>query len=120
MRLNVVGVSSCRFFPLLVADFTSSEEFHSLKKTLRPCTSSHFLSKWICVDLPEPSSPSTAMSRPGKLSSANVFRCIAIVAKGLTVPCASQLVQPDDAGNYFEDRGHNLNQKVLGGSIIHQ
>ena len=27
----------------------------------------------ICVDLPEPSSPSTAMSRPGKPSWANVF-----------------------------------------------
>ena len=31
IRLNVVGVSNSRFLPLLVADFTSSEEFHSLK-----------------------------------------------------------------------------------------
>jgi len=31
MRLKVVGVSSSRFLPLLVADFTSSDEFHSLK-----------------------------------------------------------------------------------------
>src|SRR5829696_5444720 len=73
MRLNVVDVSSWRFFPLLVADFTNSDEFHSLKNTFRPCTSSHFWSRWICVDLPEPSRPSTAMSRPGNLSSENVL-----------------------------------------------
>src|ERR1051326_1795787 len=73
MRLKVVGVRSSRFFPLLVALFTRSEEFHSLKKILSPCSSSHRLRRWIWVDLPDPSSPSTAISRPGKFSSANVF-----------------------------------------------
>jgi hypothetical protein len=52
---------------------TSSEEFHSLKKTFSPCSSSHRFSRYICVDFPDPSNPSTAISRPGNPNSANVF-----------------------------------------------
>jgi hypothetical protein len=45
MRLKVVGESSSRFLPLLVAFLTSVEEFHSLKKTFSPCNSSQRLSR---------------------------------------------------------------------------
>src|SRR5262245_35066895 len=38
-----------------------------------PSSSSQRLSRYIWVDLPDPSSPSTAISRPGNLSSAKVF-----------------------------------------------
>jgi len=69
----VVGVSNWRFLPLLVAVFTSSDEFHSLKNTLSSWSSSQRFSSRIWVDFPEPSNPSTAINRPGKPSSANVF-----------------------------------------------
>src|SRR5579884_3491703 len=81
MRLNVVGVSNSRFLPLLVALLTRSDEFHSLKKTLSPCNSSQRLSRKIWVDLPEPSSPSTAIRRPGKFNSAKVFVMLSIQNK---------------------------------------
>src|SRR2546422_9853825 len=61
---NVVGVKSCRFFPFRVALRTMAEEFHSVKNTLYPSSSSQRLSKYTWVDLPEPSSPSTATSFP--------------------------------------------------------
>src|SRR5512134_2318304 len=65
MREKVVGVSRFCFFPLRVALRTSSEEFHSVKKTLYPESSSHRLRRYTWVDFPDPSSPSTAISFPG-------------------------------------------------------
>ena len=41
MREKVVGVSRFCFFPLRVAFRTIPEEFHSVKKTLYPDSSSH-------------------------------------------------------------------------------
>src|SRR5512139_2643014 len=65
IREKVVGVSRFCFFPLRVALRTSSEEFHSVKKTLYPESSSHRLRRYTWVDFPDPSSPSTAISFPG-------------------------------------------------------
>src|SRR5437764_7548499 len=62
---NVVGVSSRRCLPRLVADFTSGEEFHSVKCSRYPPISSQRFSKYSCVLLPEPSVPSTTISAPG-------------------------------------------------------
>jgi len=42
---NVVGVSNRRCFPRRVADFTSGDEFHSVKCSRYPPISSHRLSK---------------------------------------------------------------------------
>ena len=63
-RLKVVGVSSPFFFPREVISLTVSEEFHSVLKTFRFMCLSHCSRRWSCVDLPEPSTPSTAMRRP--------------------------------------------------------
>src|SRR6202030_1133060 len=52
-------------FPRRVADFTSGEEFHSVKCKRYPPISSQRFSKYNCVLLPEPSVPSTTMSAPG-------------------------------------------------------
>src|ERR1700677_2832670 len=79
MRLKVVGERSSRFFPLLVAFLTSVEEFHSLKKTFNPWSSSQRFRRYIWVDLPEPSSPSTAIKRPGNPNSANVFIALPVL-----------------------------------------
>src|SRR6266436_5262234 len=62
---NVVGVSNRRCFPRRVADFTSGDEFHSVKCSRYPPISSHRLSKYSCVLLPDPSVPSTTINAPG-------------------------------------------------------
>src|SRR6267154_6526791 len=62
---NVVGVSNRRCFPRRVADFTSGDEFHSVKCKRNPPISSQRLSKYSCVLLPDPSVPSTTISAPG-------------------------------------------------------
>src|SRR5260370_7414890 len=64
-RENVVGVSSRRCFPRRVADFTSGDEFHSVKCNRYPPISSQRFSRYSCVLLPEPSVPSTTISAPG-------------------------------------------------------
>ena len=60
----MVGVSSPFFFPLEVISFTTSEEFHSVRKTRRPRLVSHFSRRWSWVVFPDPSIPSPTMSRP--------------------------------------------------------
>src|SRR5258708_4146449 len=62
---NVVGVSNRRCFPRRVADFTSGDEFHSVKCSRYPPISSQRLSKYSCVLFPEPSVPSTTINAPG-------------------------------------------------------
>src|SRR5207302_1106051 len=52
------------FLPRLVVSRTSGDEFHSLKATAMRWERSHWLNKDSCVDLPEPSIPSTTMSLP--------------------------------------------------------
>jgi len=47
------------------AFFTSSEEFHSVKKARKPRAWSQRCSSASWVDFPDPSMPSTMMSRPG-------------------------------------------------------
>src|SRR3954454_23253068 len=64
-RLNVIGVSDFFFLPILVAAFTSAEEFHSVWKTGSPPDLSHFARRASCVVLPDPSMPSTTNSFPG-------------------------------------------------------
>src|SRR5476649_1238462 len=64
-RLNVIGVSAFFFLPVLVAAFTSADEFHSVTKTRCPDALSHLASSPSCVVLPEPSIPSTTNSLPG-------------------------------------------------------
>src|SRR5229473_165219 len=54
-----------RRFPRRVADFTSGDEFHSVKCSRYPPISSHRLSKYSCVLLPDPSVPSTTINAPG-------------------------------------------------------
>jgi hypothetical protein len=65
MRLKEVGVNISFFLPRRVVSLTSGDEFHSLKATAKPRNRSHCESKAICVDLPEPSIPSTTINRPG-------------------------------------------------------
>src|SRR5437762_7956525 len=60
-----MGVSAFFFFPVLVAAFTSADEFHSVTKTRCPSAVSHLASSPSCVVLPEPSMPSTTNSFPG-------------------------------------------------------
>src|SRR6266566_816622 len=62
---NVVGVSNRRCFPRRVADFTSGDEFHSVKCKRNPPISSQRLSKYSWVLLPDPSVPSTTINAPG-------------------------------------------------------
>src|SRR6266851_10530698 len=62
---NVVGVSNRRCLPRRVADFTSGDEFHSVKCSRYPPISNQRLSKYSCVLLPEPSVPSTTINAPG-------------------------------------------------------
>src|SRR5918993_5413970 len=64
-RLKVIGVNEFFFLPVLVAAFTSAEEFHSVTRTGRPAALSHFASSASCVVLPDPSIPSTTNSFPG-------------------------------------------------------
>src|SRR5213083_2108616 len=64
-RLNVIGVSAFFLLPVLVAAFTSADEFHSVTNTRWPSALSHFASSPSCVVLPEPSIPSTTNSLPG-------------------------------------------------------
>ena len=64
IRLNVTGVNMFFFLPRLVVSRTSGEEFHSLNATAMHCDRSHWLSSESCVDLPEPSMPSTTISLP--------------------------------------------------------
>src|ERR1041385_6901188 len=68
MRLNVVGVSNCSFLPRLVAVLTRFELFQVLKNTLQPRPLRHSCSRGPCVDLPEPSTASTALRGPVGLS----------------------------------------------------
>src|SRR5690242_14142725 len=63
-RLNVVGVNISFFLPRRVVWRTSGEEFHSLKATAYPCDRSQWLRRESCVDLPEPSIPSTTINFP--------------------------------------------------------
>src|SRR5580765_8172361 len=51
-RLNVIGVSAFFFLPVLVAAFTSADEFHSVTNTRWPAALSHFASSPSCVVLP--------------------------------------------------------------------
>src|SRR5467141_547460 len=62
---NVVGVSNRRCLPRRVADFTSGEEFHSVKCNRYPPISSQRFRRYSCVLFPEPSVPSTTISAPG-------------------------------------------------------
>src|SRR5579871_979684 len=64
IRLNVVGVNISFFLPRRVVCRTSGEEFHSLKATAYPCDRSQWLNRESCVDLPEPSIPSTTINLP--------------------------------------------------------
>src|SRR6266567_1355745 len=64
-RLKVIGVSAFFFLPVLVAAFTSADEFHSVMKTGCPAALSHFASSPSCVVFPEPTMPSTTKSFPG-------------------------------------------------------
>src|SRR5258707_14863676 len=64
-RKSVVGVTIRRCFPRRVADFTRGDEFHSVKCSRYPPISSHRLSKYSCVLLPDPSVPSTTINAPG-------------------------------------------------------
>src|SRR5437867_11799797 len=64
-RLNVIGVSAFFLLPVLVAAFTSADEFHSVTNTRWPSALNHFASSPSCVVLPEPSIPSTTKSLPG-------------------------------------------------------
>src|SRR6185369_4223414 len=66
IKLNEVGVNISFFLPRRVVSCTSGEEFHSLKVTAYPRLRSHCESSDICVDLPEPSIPSTTINRPGR------------------------------------------------------
>src|SRR5215472_8604305 len=50
--------------PRLVVSRTSGDEFHSLNATPMRCDRSHWLNRDSCVDLPEPSMPSTTTSLP--------------------------------------------------------
>src|ERR1700692_3994358 len=52
------------FLPRFVVSRTSGDEFHSLNAPAIRCERSHWLNKDSCVDLPEPSMPSTTMSLP--------------------------------------------------------
>src|SRR5262245_11697443 len=53
------------FLPRFIDRRTSADEFHSVKKTLYPCETSQRLMSASCVDLPDPSIPSTTISLPG-------------------------------------------------------
>src|SRR6185369_9110548 len=64
IRLKVVGVNISFFLPRRVVCRTSGEEFHSLKATAYPCDRSQRLNSDICVDLPDPSMPSTTINLP--------------------------------------------------------
>src|SRR5436190_6675081 len=64
-RLNVIGVRAFFFLPVLVAAFTSADEFHSVWKTGCPAALSHFASSASWVVFPDPSIPSTTNSFPG-------------------------------------------------------
>src|SRR6185369_16521247 len=66
IKLKEVGVNISFFLPRRVVSRTSGEEFHSLKVTAYPRRRSHCESSEICVDLPEPSIPSTTIKRPGQ------------------------------------------------------
>ena len=50
-RLKVIGVRAFFFLPVLVAAFTSADEFHSVTKTRWPVDASHFASRLSCVVL---------------------------------------------------------------------
>src|SRR3984893_14047453 len=73
IKLKEVGVNISFFLPRRVVSCTSGEEFHSLKVTAYPRLRSHCESSDICVDLPEPSIPSTTINRPGKRFCRNTF-----------------------------------------------
>src|SRR3954471_15572461 len=60
-----MGVSAFCFFPVFVAAFTSTDEFHSVTNTRCPSALSHFASRPSCVVFPDPSIPSTTNSFPG-------------------------------------------------------
>src|SRR5262245_9787106 len=64
-RLNVIGVRAFFFLPVLVAAFTSADEFHSVTNTRCPSAASHFARSPSCVVFPDPSMPSTTNSFPG-------------------------------------------------------
>src|SRR5436190_14518889 len=64
IRLKVVAVNISFFFPRRVVCFTSGEEFHSLNATAYPWERSHWLNSESCVDLPDPSIPSTTINLP--------------------------------------------------------
>src|SRR5712692_7843457 len=65
MRLNDIGDSNCMRLPRRVVPLTIGDEFHSLKMTRYPWLTSHLRSRSSWVLLPEPSMPSTMISRPG-------------------------------------------------------
>src|SRR3979411_745867 len=65
IRLNDIGDSSCMRLPRRVVPLTIGDEFHSLKITRYPWLISHLRSRSSCVLFPEPSMPSTMISRPG-------------------------------------------------------
>src|SRR5215831_12918959 len=70
-KLKVVGVSIFFFLPRRIVSRTRGEEFHSLNATAIICERSHWLRRESCVDLPEPSMPSTIINFPLKRFGAN-------------------------------------------------
>src|SRR5208282_1378376 len=94
---KVVGVRRPFFLPREVISLTVSEEFHSVLKTLRFWCRSHCSKRCSCVDLPEPSTPSTAMSLPAAASHARSILLILVLPLGL-VPARRRLDAPFAAG----------------------
>src|SRR6266542_5865354 len=72
MRLNDMGESSRRFFPLRVVAFTIGEEFHSVNTTRYPWLTRHLCSRSSWVLFPDPSIPSTMKRRPGSTVSSGI------------------------------------------------
>src|ERR687888_1974026 len=100
-RLNVIGVSAFFFLPVLVAAFTSADEFHSVMKTGWPAALSHFATSPSCVVFPDPSMPSTTNSFPGY--SCGVVRLFSIQCAFLVL--APRHLEVDRAAEHpFERR----------------
>src|SRR5579872_1181115 len=114
-RLNVIGVSAFFFLPVFVAAFTRADEFHSVTNTRCPSALSHFASNPSCVDLPDPSIPSTTNSFPGY--SWGVVRLFNIIPTDLD---AKRLAQHPLEGNSMPCGRPNLKLRVAGGSHLQE
>src|SRR3982750_3313734 len=106
-RLNVIGVSAFFFLPVLVAAFTSADEFHSVMNTGWPAALSHFASSASCVVFPDPSMPSTTNSFPGY--SWGVVRLFSIRCAFLVVP--SRHFELNRAAEQFFERRRVANRR---------